>query len=178
MRLWLRIVTTLVLTPLLWGLIGAYASGQLGAVLTPPLLGIGQFIELLVTGRFGDLAALCGAGASAALDALSQLPDVLAPLLPIYFGATLPVLALIVLILLPAEYSLKRLGLDLLTVFAMPVVAYFVTAAVASFVPDPPAETLSNSLWLVALYGLVFGLTIREPRRLARRPTRATARAA
>ncbi len=177
MRWWLRIVTTLVLTPLLWGLAGAYMDGQLGAVLTPPLLGALQFFALLFTGDFAAIPRLLGAGGGVLVDAVSQLPDMLAPLLPIYLGATLPVLALVVLILMPAEYSLRRLGLDLLTVLAMPVAAYFFTAAVASFVPDPPAETLSTSLWLAALYGLVFGLTIREPR-LRRRSTGMTARAA
>ena len=172
MRLWLRVLTTLLLAPLLWGLIGVYADGQLGAVMTTPFLGTLDVLTLLVHGQFAAIPPLLGSGWSVLVDASQHLPDVLAPLWPIYLGATLPVAAMTLLILLPAEVSLRRLGLDLLTVFVMPLVAYGVTYAVASFVPDPPAETLSNSLALAALYGLVFGLTIREPRRLRGRPAR------
>ena len=79
----------------------------------------------------------------------------------IYLVYTLPALALLLLLLM-ADRLLALLGLDLLIVAVAPLVAVLVLLVASRFVADPRLDAL---YYLAFAYGLVFGLTVREPPR-------------
>lgn len=139
MRWWLRLVVTLLLTPLLWRLVTAYLANQQGM-------------------SWNDL--------------LQQSPTILGGL---YLMFTLPALVLCGAVLTLSDFVLDRLGLALLTVVVSPLLAWGVVALIVHFVPEPHAQAVASAMSLFVAYGLVWGLTIREPhRRLpARRATAA-----
>lgn len=95
-----------------------------------------------------------------AMDLSVQSGDIL---LRVYLTYTLPAAALIVLLLTPAEFVLRRLGADLLIVGVAPALAWLVPIVLSHFIRDPrlDAEAVKG---LAFIYGLVWGLTIREPR--------------
>lgn len=132
MRWWLRLIVTLVLTPLLWQLTRNYLAWHEGM-------------------GWGDL--------------LQQTPTVLAG---IYMVLTLPALVLCGIVLTASDALLRRLGVDLLTVIVSPLLAWGIAAASAwafgRFAPGPYAPVAAGAVPMLAVYGLVWGLTIREPR--------------
>ena len=89
------------------------------------------------------------------------MPKVLAEVYLIY---TLPAL-LLCAILLGMDRLLKLLSLDLFTVLASPVVAYALAWAAIKFIPEQHVQAAGSLLPLFACYGLIWGLTIREPLR-------------
>lgn len=82
----------------------------------------------------------------------------------VYLLYTLPAVVLCV-ILLGLDRLLKLVSLDLFTVLVSPVLAYCLAWAVVTFVPEPHVKAAGAALPLFAFYGLVWGLTVREPRR-------------
>lgn len=130
MRLWLRIVVTLVLAPLLWQAAAVYLGANQG----------------------GDAADL-------AMKALHLLPS-------LYLTYTLPALALVVVLLVPLDRLLALVGADLLIVAVAPLVAALVPTLLALVVHNPRLDAAGIG-WLAFVYGLVFGLTVREPLRTA-----------
>ena len=130
MRLWLRIVVTLVLAPLLWQAAAVYLGANQG----------------------GDAADL-------ATKALRLLPS-------LYLTYTLPALALVVVLLVPLDRLLALVGADLLIVAVAPLVAALVPTLLALVVHNPRLDAAEIG-WLAFVYGLVFGLTLREPLRTA-----------
>ena len=90
-------------------------------------------------------------------DMFKVLPEV-------YLLYTLPAL-LLCAILLGLDRLLKLASLDLFTVLVSPVLAFGLAWAAVTFVPEPHVKAAGAALPLFAFYGLVWGLTIREPRR-------------
>ncbi len=83
-----------------------------------------------------------------------------------YLTFTFPALVLCA-VLAAMDLLLHALGLNLLTVAASPLVAGALVAALMRLAPDAAA---AGAVALAVSYGLVWGLTIREPRH--RRPAR------
>ncbi len=127
MRLWHRILITLVLAPLLW---------QLGAI----------YLGANTSGAEGALAA-----------SMTNLPIA-------YLVYTLPALAIVALLLIPADRLLALIGADLLIVAVAPLLALAVPVVLRLFVDSPRLDAAGLD-GLAVLYGLVFGLTVREPAR-------------
>ena len=102
----------------------------------------------------------------------STWPDLaqqsLGVLLVAFLTFTLPALALC-FVLLASDRLLHALGLDLMTVLVSPLIAFGIAWAVLHFVREPHVQAAEGALSLAVFYGLVWGLTIREPRRV--RPT-------
>ncbi len=92
---------------------------------------------------------------------LSAIPKVLPQVSLIY---TLPGL-LLCAVLLGVDRLLKLVSLDLFTVIVSPLVAYGLASAAVHYIPEQHVRAAGSSLPLFACYGLVWGLTIREPRR-------------
>ena len=126
MRLWLRVVVTLVLAPLIWQAVEIYLGANQG-------------------GDPSDLAA----------SSLRMLGTT-------YLIYSLPALAIIVVLLVPIDRLLALIGADLLVVAVAPLVAGLVPLVLAHVDPRLDAAGIGA---LAVLYGLVFGLTVREPRR-------------
>lgn len=84
----------------------------------------------------------------------------------VYLVFTLPALVLC-LVLLACDGLLHALRLDLMTVLVSPLVAFGIAEAVITLVPEAHVEAAAaqGALSLAVFYGLVWGLTIREPRR-------------
>ena len=81
----------------------------------------------------------------------------------VYLVYTLPALALVALFLLPADRLLARVGADLLIVGVAPLLAMLVPLLLSLVSSDPRLDA-AGLVYLAFAYGLVFGLTIREPR--------------
>ena len=93
-------------------------------------------------------------------DLARQSPQVLAS---VYITFTLPALGLCA-VLAVMDLALHKLGLDLFTVILSPLVASLVATAIVRFVANPHVQAVGEAATVVALaYGLVWGLTIREP---------------
>ena len=105
-------------------------------------------------------------------DLAQQSGNVLAS---VYLTFTLPALVLCA-ILLVADLILHWLGLDLLSVIVSPLLAWPVAAAMLYLAQGSGVQAHGGAILLAVVYGLVWGLTIREPR--ARRPNRRGASAA
>ena len=130
MRLWLRVLVTLVLAPLLWQAAAVYLGANQG----------------------GDPAVM-------ATKSLHLLPS-------LYLTYTLPALAVVALVLVPVDRLLALIGADLLVVAVAPVVAALVPALLSHIVHNSRLDAAGIGT-LALMYGLVFGLTVREPRRSA-----------
>ena len=100
-----------------------------------------------------------GDPADLATKALHLLPE-------IYLTYTLPALAILALLLVPLDRLLALIGGDLLIVAVAPLVAALVPALLSRVVHNPRLDAAGIG-WLAVVYGLVFGLTVREPRRAA-----------
>ncbi len=87
----------------------------------------------------------------------TKLPEV-------YLLYTLPAL-LLCAILYGIDLLLDLLSLDLFTVLVSPLVAYALAWAAVRFIPEQHVRAAGSALPLFACYGLVWGLTIREPLR-------------
>ncbi len=85
-------------------------------------------------------------------------------LVSVYLIFTIPGLILCGMVLTVSDWVLHKLGLDLLTVLASPLLAWVIAAAVLRFVPDSRVQAAQGAVVLSVIYGLVWGLTIREPR--------------
>ena len=92
---------------------------------------------------------------------LQATPKVLLEVTLVY---TLPAL-LLCAILLGLDRLLKLLSLDLFTVLVSPIVAYALAWAAVNFIPEQHVRAAGSSLPLFVCYGLIWGLTIREPLR-------------
>ena len=92
---------------------------------------------------------------------LQNLPRILVQVYLIY---TLPAL-LVCVILYGVDRLLKLVSLDLFTVIVSPIVAYALAWAAVRYISEPHVRAAGSALPLFAFYGLVWGLTIREPRR-------------
>ena len=79
----------------------------------------------------------------------------------IYIAYTLPALAVIVVLLIPADFILHRLDLDILIVGVAPLLACAVPLVLARF---GIGQGNAGLLGLAFAYGLTWGLTVREPR--------------
>lgn len=90
---------------------------------------------------------------------LGDSPKVL-PTVFLYY--TLPALLLCV-ILFAVERLLKLVSLDLFTVIVSPALGYGLAWLAVHFIPEPHVQAAGGALPLFACYGLVWGLTIREP---------------
>ena len=86
-------------------------------------------------------------------------------MLAVFITFTLPALALCA-VLLASDWLLHRLGLDLMTVLVSPLVAFGIASAVLRFVREPHVQAAHGAVSLAVFYGLVWGLTIRERRRV------------
>lgn len=123
--------------------------------------------RFLVTLVLGPPAWWCLAGYAATQQGstlaqwLQASPKVLAE---VYLFYTLPAL-LICIILYGLDRLLKLASLDMLTVIASPLLALGVAWAAVHFIPEQHVREAASALPLFACYGLVWGLTIREPRR-------------
>ena len=93
-------------------------------------------------------------------DLAQQSGNVLAS---VYLTFTLPALVLCA-ILLGADRILHRLGLDLLTIIVSPILAWVVAAVILDLVQGSGGQSHGGAILLAVVYGLVWGLTIREPR--------------
>lgn len=80
----------------------------------------------------------------------------------IYLFYTLPAL-LLCAILFGIERILTFLSLDLFTVLVSPLLGYGLAWLAVHFIPEPHVRAAGAALPLFACYGLVWGLTIREP---------------
>lgn len=78
----------------------------------------------------------------------------------IYVAYTLPALAIVVVLLIPVDLILRRIGLDILIVGIAPLLACLVPVVLAGF---GIGQDSVGVLGLAFAYGLVWGLTIREP---------------
>ena len=87
----------------------------------------------------------------------------------LYLTFTAPALVLCGILAI-CDFVLKTLGLDLITVFLSPPIAGVVAAGVVHFVREPHVQAAEGAVVLAVVYGLVWGLTIREP--LARKNNR------
>lgn len=85
----------------------------------------------------------------------TKLPEV-------YLLYTLPAL-LLCAILYGVDRLLERLSLDLFTVLVSPLVGYALAWAAVHYIPEQHVRAAASALPLFACYGLVWGLTIREP---------------
>ena len=122
--------------------------------------------------RFADAYILNQQGTS-----WSDLAEQSIPLLgKVYVTFTLPALVLCGGLLALSDLILHRLGLDLLTVIVSPLLAGAVALAIFDLVHDARLEAAQGATVLAVTYGLVWGLTIREPRR-KRQPSRENAEA-
>lgn len=92
---------------------------------------------------------------------LQAIPDVLPD---VYLYYTLPALLLCV-ILFGIDRLLQLASLDILTVIVSPLVAYALAWAAVHYIHEPHVQAAGSALPLFVCYGLVWGLTIREPRR-------------
>ena len=92
----------------------------------------------------------------------------------VYLVYTLPALLLCAILFL-LDWLLRRLSLDLFGVIVSPLVAYALAWAAVHFIPESHVHAAGSALPLFACYGLVWGLTLREPRE-RRATTAATAR--
>jgi hypothetical protein len=79
----------------------------------------------------------------------------------IYVAYTLPALAIIILLLVPADIVLRRIGVAILIVGVAPLLACLVPLVLARY---GIGQDNGGMLGLAFAYGLVWGLTIREPR--------------
>ncbi len=82
----------------------------------------------------------------------------------VYLVYTLPAL-LLCAILYAVDRLLKLASLDFITVIVSPVLAYGLAWAAVHYIPEQHVQAAGSSLPLLVCYGLVWGLTIREPRR-------------
>lgn len=80
----------------------------------------------------------------------------------IYATFTFPALILVLAILLPVDLILRRTGFGLATVLVSPILAIAAVSLLRDIVTEPHIQAWS-SLSLAAAYGLVWGLTIRDP---------------
>lgn len=98
--------------------------------------------------------------------------DVFAQIVPVlesvYIVFTLPALVVCGVALTASDMILSRLGIALLTVVVSPLLAGFIAAAVRHLVYEPHVQSATGAVPLAIIYGLIWGLTIREPRN--RRP--------
>ena len=78
----------------------------------------------------------------------------------IYIAYTLPALAIVVALLMPADLVLRRLGLAILIVGVAPLLACLVPVVLGRF---GVGQDNAGIIGLAFAYGLVWGLTIREP---------------
>ena len=83
----------------------------------------------------------------------------------IYIAYTLPALAVIVVLLIPADFVLHRLDLDILIVGVAPLLACAVPLVLARF---GIGQGNAGLLGLAFTYGLTWGLTVREPHAASR----------
>ncbi len=97
-------------------------------------------------------------------DAVADLLRQSVPLLgKVYLAYTLPVAAVLLAIILPVDLLLRKLGLDLLVVGVAPLVACAVPLVVDRVLHGPAGTGVTGLVGLAFAYGLVWGLTIREP---------------
>ncbi len=82
----------------------------------------------------------------------------------VYLVYSLPAL-LLCAILYAVDRLLKLASLDFFTVIVSPLLAYGLAYAAMHTIPEPHVQAARSSLPLFVCYGLVWGLTIREPRR-------------
>ena len=82
----------------------------------------------------------------------------------VYMAFTLPAFVLCGGLLALVDIILHRLGLDLLTVIVSPLLAFAVTLGIIDVVQEPHVQAAHGAIVLAVVYGLVWGLTIREPR--------------
>ena len=82
----------------------------------------------------------------------------------VYLVYTLPAL-LLCAILFAVDRLWKVASLDFVTVIISPVLAYGLAWAAVHFIPEQHVQAAGSSLPLFLCFGLVWGLTIREPRR-------------
>ena len=82
----------------------------------------------------------------------------------VYATFTLPALVLCGGVLALVDIILQRLGLDLMTVVISPLLAFAVALGIVHFVQEPHVQAAEGATVLALVYGLVWGLTIREPR--------------
>lgn len=115
-------------------------------VLAPPLY---RLIFIYLASQQGDEA---GDLLQASVEALLQY----------YTAFSVPALALIILILTPAELLLKRSGLLLMTVVVSPLIAWPTALVFAHFIQDAQAKGTTGLVAIAVTYGLVWGLSIRE----------------
>ena len=101
---------------------------------------------------------LANQGGEPAADLWQATPALLGK---VYLVETIPAF-LLLLVLVAMEWGLVRLGLDLLIFVVAPLVAAAIAFGVTSLVHDPRIP--EGLLGLFVAYGLVWGLSIREPR--------------
>ena len=117
-------------------------------------------VTLVLAPILWQLAAVyVGSAQGGALDALITAATTTLP--KTYLIYTLPALAVIVIVLLPADRLLALVGADLLVVVVAPLV-------LSGAIHDPRLDA-AGLRGLAFAYGLVFGLTVREPRTTPRR---------
>lgn len=102
---------------------------------------------------------------------VSDWAPLFAALGEVYKLYTLPALVLLAFVLFPVDLLLRVLGIGLLSVVVSPLVAWLVALLVLTFVHDPRVQSAGDAVGLAVSYGLVWGLTTREPRRRRVRPT-------
>ncbi len=120
----------------------------------------------LLTLALGPVAWWIGTGYVATQQGatLAQWGGDIPKVLPgVYLVYTLPAV-LLCAVLLGVDRLLKLLSLDLFTVLLSPVLAYLLAWLAVRFVPEPHVQAAGAALPLFAAYGLVWGLTVREPR--------------
>lgn len=91
---------------------------------------------------------------------LQATPKVLAE---VYLVYSLPAL-LLCAILYAVDRLLKLASLDFLTVVVSPLLAYGLAYAAVHYIPEQHVQAAGSSISLFVCYGLVWGLTTREPR--------------
>ena len=95
----------------------------------------------------------------------SDLAQQSVPLLgKVYLTFTLPAAILCGGILALTDLILHRLGLDLLTVVVSPLLSFAIAFGIVALVREPHVQAAEGAVVLAIVYGLVWGLTIREPR--------------
>lgn len=80
----------------------------------------------------------------------------------LYLDVSLPALALI-LILAPLDYVLQRVDFGLTTIVISPLVAGLIVFGLGDVFNEPHVRKAAAMLPLFVVYGLVWGLTIRDP---------------
>ena len=83
----------------------------------------------------------------------------------VYLAYTLPAAALLLVLLLPADLLLRRLGLDLLIVAVGPLLACAAPIVVERLIGRGSPAQGAGLLGLAFAYGATWALTIREPSR-------------